>query len=237
MIRMLTLMALVAGMLVPRVTRAEAPASVTAHHIAGPSRPIAPGSTVELHLAPPYRGAPRRVAWFVVTGPGVASRDGYAAPYIVSPGATLVTLRVVAKNDIGELETLAEETLRLVEGTVPGAESCLGPGQIWAKGGRDFDQTLSTDDIAEVLVPAEPGYPAAARARGIEGIVPVHALVCRTGRVLDAWIPPTDPPHPELAILHEAALEAAHRFVWRAPTVSGQPVAFHALIPFRFPPP
>ncbi len=146
-------------------------------------------------------------------------------------------MRVVRKSDAGTLETLAEETLRLAEGSVPGAESCLGPGQKWSDGGRDFDQTLSTDDIGELLVRVEPQYPASARARGITGTVPVLALVCRTGRVLDARVPQMDPAQPELAPLHEAALEAARQCVFRAPTISGQPVASHWALSFRFPTP
>jgi len=218
-------------------TRTEAAAPTLPHHIVGPSRTIEPGETVDLRLAPPVEGDPRRISWRVVSGSGVASRGRYSAPFIVTQEWTRATLRVVRKDDAGVLETIAEETLRLHAGAVPGADACLGPGQRWDEGGRGFVQTESTDDIASVLATAQPEYPAQARARGISGVVPVHALVCRSGRVLHAWIPATDPPQPELEILHEAALEAARRYAWRPPTIAGQPVAFHAAMSFRFPPP
>lgn len=207
------------------------------HHIVIPSRTIEPGEIVRLHLSPPAAGDPRRIAWSVVTGSGSVSPEQFAAPFVVTQDLTTVLLRVVRKDDAGALETLAEETLRVREGAVPGAEACLGPGQTWSKGGRDFDQGLASDDLASVLVPAQPEYPANARARGVEGVVTVHTLVCRTGRVLHAWIPVSIPPHPELELLHDAALEAARRIVWRPPTISGQPIAFLASVPFRFPPP
>jgi len=64
-----------------------------------------------------------------------------------------------------------------------------------------------------------PEYPASALARGIENTIPVHGLVCRSGTVLDAYVPPSfldtrDPPIERDPKLVEAALTAVRQYVF-----------------------
>jgi outer membrane biosynthesis protein TonB len=81
----------------------------------------------------------------------------------------------------------------------------------------------------------EPEYPRSAFARGIEDTIPIRVLVCRSGRVLDAWALPSFRgfPTPDAEPIEydpklvEAALAAVRQYVFSPGIVGGNAVAVH----------
>src|SRR5688572_10779287 len=77
----------------------------------------------------------------------------------------------------------------------------------------------------------EPEYPRSAFVREIEDRIPVHALVCRSGRVLDAYALPAyrDIGGTELIErdpkLVAAAVAAVRQYLFHPAKASGQPIA------------
>jgi len=202
-----------------------------------PGGPVAPGESVQLGLSPPPGddgvSAPQlsALAWELVSGPGCVSPDGlYAAPYVVSAEAVQVRIQLVFKIEKGHLDTLAAATLRLRSGAVEGADACLGPGQEW--GACRFPYVY-VDELPVAIHTVEAVYPTSARARGIQGALIVNMLVCRTGRVLDAWAQWGEGMIPE-PTLEAAALEAARQWIFRPASRAGTPVATAVAAPFRF---
>jgi TonB family protein len=199
--------------------------------IVAPGAPIAPGERLQLGAAPPA-GASEREFWTIVSGPGMVTRTGsYKAPYIVPAGGALAVVRLTRGPKETPITTTAE--LRLKAGSFSGADSCAGPDQErLPERGEYVPVDRLPDPVSTVL--AE--YPASARARGIVVSVVVSALVCRSGRVLDAevaWPHGTNPDRE----LEKAAVAAALRYEFTPPTSGGQPIAVWVAIPFRFPPP
>ena len=76
----------------------------------------------------------------------------------------------------------------------------------------------------------KPEYPSFARDAGVEGLVLVHALIGKDGRVVRAEV---DAKH-SIPMLNQTALEAAKRWVFTPATTNGHPVAVWYAIPFRF---
>jgi hypothetical protein len=123
-------------------------------------------------------------------------------------------------------------TIELAPGTAPGAEDCLGPGQSFTSTHGDFDSEHGLpDELPQLVQRAAPEYPRSALARGVEDTITVIALVCRSGRVLDAYVPPGFVSlHPEVPIerdpkLVQAAIAAAMQFGFRPARVAGEPIA------------
>jgi len=75
-----------------------------------------------------------------------------------------------------------------------------------------------------------PEYPRFAQDAGIEGVVIVHALVGREGRVIRVEV---DEKRSEL-LLNEAALGAARRWTFQPAMVNGHPVAVWVALTFKF---
>lgn len=73
----------------------------------------------------------------------------------------------------------------------------------------------------QLLAGADPVYPPAARAAGIEGEVTVRYDVTATGRVANAVILAAEP----LGVFEEAALAAVTSWRFRPPTTRGEPSA------------
>ncbi|MEO5618063.1 MAG: hypothetical protein ABIS67_09845, partial [Candidatus Eisenbacteria bacterium] len=86
----------------------------------------------------------------------------------------------------------ATTEIELVPGSVAGTEDCLGPGQSYSTVTAGIlPEYTPVDELIQLIHHVEPEYPRSASARGIEDTIPVRALVCRTGRVLDAHALPS----------------------------------------------
>jgi hypothetical protein len=122
--------------------------------------------------------------------------------------------------------------IELLPGSVPGAEDCLGPGQSFSTVyGAILPEYTPVDELPELIRRVEPDYPRSAVVRGIEATIHCNALVCRSGRVLDAVAlqrqrgttasqPIEDDPK-----LVEAAIAAVEQYLFKPGMVSGHPVA------------
>jgi TonB family protein len=148
--------------------------------------------------------------------------------------STGTTVRVVVRRGPKESPTTAETVIELSTGAVPGAEDCLGPGQSWDENGRT-PTYVQVDELPEAITRVQPEYSKSMQARGLSGGLIVNALVCRSGRVLDAsaqWGRDRTP----IPELEAAAVAAAKQWVFKPGAVGGQPVATFVAIPFVFPP-
>lgn len=157
----------------------------------------------------------------------------YLAPYVVPAGGLGVKI-VAARGPKGEVER-AEASVDLTPGSIPGANECLGPNQVWSASGRDLDYS-HVDELPEVLHRVPPEYPRSVAARHLSASLAVHAIVCRSGRVLDASVvwAVGQRPEPELEAL---AIAAVRQWIFDPARVGGVPVATTVAVPMRFPPP
>lgn len=218
-----------------------APPTSEAYHIVLPQHPVGAGERVQLRLAPP---APQglRVNWWVASGAmGIGFTDGmYRAPYVIPPRTPPVKV-AVSFSGAGYRAGAATE-IELLPGAMPGAEDCLGQGQSFSTVQGDLEPGYIQLDVLPNLVQSvEPVYPRSEFVRGIEDTIAVLALVCRSGRVLDAFAltrfrgtrdlqPIEDDPK-----LVEAALAAVRQYVFTPGLVSGHGVALwvHNAVVFR----
>jgi hypothetical protein len=200
-----------------------------------PANPaLSAGEHVELRVAPPSF---RVIGWRVESGGGFVTREGvYYAPLVVAGAGAA---QVGASGYLDGQRASAQVDVRLRQGSVPGAESCLG---LLQEHFPEFDEYVRCDDLPELLERAEPNYPASARARGLEDTIPVHALVCATGRVIFAYVPasylspgPGAVPIERDPKLVEAAIEAALRYVFQPCHAAGNAYATWVsfAVPFR----
>ncbi len=204
--------------------RAEPPSQ--AFHIVAAKRAVAPGEHVELRLAPTPPQA-TRVGWFFVSGPSRHEFYGaeYRAPYVIPPGAPPVEVGVGLSNP--ERRTLVTAALELTPGVAPGAEDCLGSDQLFSQTYGDIAGHAELHDLPHLIHAAPPVYPASAFARGLEDTIVVHALVCRSGRILDAYVPLVflDPgdrqPLERDPKLMEAALAAVRQYTFSTGNAAG----------------
>ena len=136
----------------------------------------------------------------------------------------------------------AETEIELVPGAVAGAADCLGPGQSFSSLHGHIVPNFTRADVLPVVIHAvEPDYPKSAAARGIEDGLPVAALVCRSGAVLDAYVAPSYRAADGELVVHdpklvEAALAAVRQYVFSPALVSGEPIAVWVTVPVRFGP-
>jgi hypothetical protein len=156
------------------------------------------------------------------------------------PVATPPALISVSLSGAG-VKTLVTTEIELLPGSVAAAADCLGPGQSFSTIVADIlPHSESFDESPSILQRVEPVYPRSAFVRGHEDIIPVRTLVCRTGRVIDAYVPPAyldadgEMPVARDPKLVEAALTAVRQYVFRPAIVSGQPIAFWIDIPISF---
>ena len=228
---------LIAG---PAAAAREGP-SHEAYHIVGPRNPVGPGEHVELKLVP-TPPATVRATWHLVSNPSEHAFYGatYRAPYVVAPGAPQVEIGAGLSGP--GWRTAATILISLTPGAVPGADDCLGPGQSFSPTAGDIVPSHApVDEFPALIQRVDPDYPPSAFARGIEDTITVIVLVCRSGRVLDAYVPPGFLSlHPEVPVerdpkLVQAAIAAARQFVFRPARVAGEPVAtwVGVSVPFR----
>ena len=192
---------------------------------------LGPGEALRFRIVPAGQ-AEADVQWNV-EGRGMA-RDGvYRAPYVITQPGERAT--VVASRGPRSAPEVDQAIVELVAGVFPGAEDCLGPGQQWEPNGCALAY-VPVDELPEAVTKVPPRYPPSARARRLEGNLLVQALVCKSGRVLDAvalWgVGVTRVPE-----LEDLAVEAAKQWGFKPGLIQGQPVATVVAIPFRFPPP
>lgn len=96
------------------------------------------------------------------------------------------------------------------------------------------------DVLPHLIQAVPPEDPRSAVARGIEDTIAVRALVCRTGRVLDTYAPPSyiragdGQPIPHDPKLVEAALAAVRQYEFSPARASGQPIAVWIAVPVVF---
>lgn len=195
------------------------------------------GEHVELKLSPP---APRgiRVKWFVGSGERGLELDQpvYRAPYLILPATPPVTVSAAFSD--GGRNTLVTAVIELQPSDLEATEDCLGPGQQFSSVVGDIEPNYSEfQEPPKILERVEPQLAQGVPARGVRDTIPVRALVCRSGRVLDALVPPIyrDPGDPRPVErderLVEAAVSAVRHFVFKPAVVAGQPIAFWVNVP------
>ncbi len=212
-----------------------------AYHILLPRRVVGAGEHVELRLVPP---APNgvEVNWAVDSGTGGHALNPpgvYRAPLVIPLGTP--PAKVGAAFEISGIGAGATTEIELAPSSVPGAADCLGPGQMFSTVLGDIIPRFTPVDVLPELVHrVDPVYPRSAIIRGVEETIPINALVCRSGRVLDAYALASyrdtrdaNPVErdPELV---EAALAAVRQYLFKPAMAAGQPIAVWVGIPVRF---
>jgi protein TonB len=120
-------------------------------------------------------------------------------------------------------------------GTTGEAGSSTGPGTMVQPGTGieimpKLGEWVPVDQEPVVIREVKPEYPDIARSAYVEGLVTVHVLVGKEGRVLDVSLDRTF----QVPMLNSAALEASRKWVFTPALVNGKPVPFWTVIPFRF---
>lgn len=88
---------------------------------------------------------------------------------------------------------------------------------------------VNVDEMPVLKDLAPPTYPKEARAKEIEGMVVVRALVGRNGRVVEAFVEVESDP-----LLGNAALEVVKKAIFKPAEQAGKPIAVWVEIPMRF---
>jgi hypothetical protein len=218
-----------------------APTQSAQYHVVLPKRALGAGERVDLRLVPPPPPGVR-LFWSVQDGAKVVVLQPYAvytAPFVIPKGTP--PARVTAGLTGPGVKTTVTEEVKLEPGSVPGAEDCLGPGQSYSTATGVFDGgTVTIDGSVGLVHSVEPDYPRPEAVRGVVDTITVIALVCRTGRVLDAYVPTsyadrelTQPIGQDPKII-EAALQAVRQYEFRPATSGGIPVATLVVTPVHF---
>jgi len=195
------------------------------------SRPaLHAGEQVEMKLLPPVP-AGVRVHWPEAAGKtNLIYSASYRAPYVIPPGTPPVTITVGISG--AGVRSSASTEITLLPSSVPGSEDCLGPGQSFSTtSGTIAPEYTYADELPELIHRVDPVYPRSTEARGIEDTMVVHALVCRTGRVLDAYLPYSFAHVGDLKPIErdpklvEAAIVAVRQYVFKPALKAGQAIA------------
>ena len=210
-----------------------------AAHLVVERRALRPleGMVVRLRPVPPadvevrWRGGSRI--------PSTRGETWYQAPYVVTPERA--SARIVAILARGKNQVEVETTIALEPGAVPGTEECLGPGQSFSPDGPDILPPYTPfDEFPRIVQRAEPRVPPGHEPRDGDVTITLHVLLCRTGRVLDAWAPaihgqPGGIPREQDPRLVAAAIEAALQYEFEPARAAGEPIAVWMVLPLRFP--
>jgi hypothetical protein len=239
---------LVTALLQPSVAPV-APKVSDAYHIVIPRKALAAGERIELKLEPP---APEgvRTSWSVTRTGSSVSGDAarvqglgppaYRAPYVIPAGTPPVKVTAALSGPGVKLSFTTE--IELTPSSVPDAADCLGPGQSFSTVLAAIEPEYTPlDDLPSLVHHVEPEYPRSAFVRGVGDTIVVAALVCRSGRVLDAqYVPSFARPGDAQPIerdpkLIAAAVASVLQYVFSPATSGGQPVAVwvHNVVMFR----
>jgi hypothetical protein len=223
---------------------ASTPPARSEYHIVLARRAVGPGEHIELKIAPPPP-AGARVNWSVASrmsgNPAGLQSATYRAPFVIPAGAqpALVTASISGT----DLRASATTEIELTPGSVPGAEECLGPGQSFSMVYGELEPSYTAvDELPELIHSVPPDYPRSILAHGKEASIAVKALVCRSGRVLDAWAqqrlagPPDWQPIEDDPKLADVAIASVRQYVFKPALASGQPIAAWVVVLVRFTP-
>ena len=176
--------AAVAVALVPvlAVAASAAPAP-EAYHVIRHGYPLRAGEHAIIRIVPePPPGVLEAIMVTTVEGRTLSLVGPYRAPYVIELGTPPIEVTAVLTGEGWRRE--AKTTIDLVPSSVLGAEDCLGPGQAFVPEYGDIAGTAGELSDMPVL-----SYPVTASLPGVTGTIIVRALVCRSGRVIDAVVP------------------------------------------------
>jgi hypothetical protein len=177
----------------PAFYACAAPA-VTAYHIVLSRRALAAGEQIEVRLEPPpprgtlvdWDGAKRGGA--DLSSP-YSRQAVYTAPFVIPAGTSPAVIRArLSGSEVGRISIV--DNVELLPSAVPGTDDCLGPGQTFSTVEGtvvpDWNQAPRLEGV--VVNMGDPEYPRGAANRGLTGMIPLRALICRTGHALVAYL-------------------------------------------------
>ncbi len=223
------------------IASANAAPPVTSYHLVLARRALAAGESVDLKLVPPPPSG-TNAYWRAGADMEMVdlSQPIYRAPYMIPIGAPSVALRAdLSGPEVGRISV--QTTIDLIPGAIPGSDECLGPGQSFSTTYGDVlphrDYVRRVEGLVVRIADAE--YPKAAVTRELIDTVVVRALLCRTGRVLDAYLETAygddwEPVEYE-AVLADAAPAIVRGHVFEPVTEAGEAIAawIHVHVAFR----
>ena len=176
------------GALPAALALADPPPAV--YRIIPHGRPVRVGDHVEIRIVPePPPGVLRGVMITTAGGRTESLIGPYRAPYVIELGTPPVEVFAALAGEGWRREV--KTTLELVPGELTGTDDCLGPDQSFIPEYGDIAGSAGElSDMPKVLRSVRPEVPAGAGVSAFEGTVLVRTLVCRSGRVLDAFVPP-----------------------------------------------
>ena len=212
-----SVLALALAPIVPLAPAATADPSPASYHIVAHGRPVHAGDHVALRILPaPPPGVLQAIAVTTAGGRTTSLVGPYRAPYVIPVGSAPVEVTAILAGEGWQRE--AKARLDLVPGALSGTDDCLGEGQAFvAEYGDITGSAGDLSDMPRILRTAVPVAPAG--GRDFAGTVIVRTLVCRSGQVLDAYVPPAyrDPRGASIGrdpALVAAAIAAARRHVF-----------------------
>ncbi len=93
-----------------------------------------------------------------------------------------------------------------------------------------MNEPVYVEELPAPITTAEPPYPEIARQAGVDGLVLVHVLVGKDGRVIDAQVDPKR----NVPMLNDVSLEAARKWTFKPGLANGHAVTVWVVIPFNF---
>ena len=188
-----------------------------------------------------------RVDERVIHSPSVTPQDFVLPPPLIETPPPLANDKIAPPpppEEFAKVDAVKDELAPPPPPDVPASQSSgatgesgslSGPGTV-AQPGVNYDilpkrgEYVPVDQEPMVVKEVKPDYPDMARSAYVEGLVTVHVLVGKEGRVLDVSLDRTF----QVPMLNAAALEASRKWVFTPAMVNGKPVAFWTVIPFRF---
>jgi len=173
----------------------------SAYHVVVPQRALSAGEQVEVRLEPaPPSGT--YIYWRNAAALSFRSYSDdahkaiYTAPFVIVPGSPAADIRV----DLSGAETGRvgfDGHVDLAPSSLPLSDECLGTGQSFSTDHgslEPYGSTATENDFRRLegiaVHMSDPEYPRVAVIRGLTGTVVVRAVVCKTGRVLAAFLQP-----------------------------------------------
>ncbi len=143
----------------------------------------------------------------------------FLVPMLIASGAAAQTCPLVMVPEEGSLS----KTLN------PGIAVAAPPGAEEIQQEKAPPDSVFVDVQPTLKKKANPVYPKAALAAGIEGAVYIRLLVDKEGKVQDVKIVRS-----ENDALNQSAIDAARQYEFAPATAAGKPVAVWVTVPFKF---